>query len=328
MSTHGRHIVSNMAHSLNRRMHTRRGRNVLVYLLCCVVAFIFWLFVALDDVTERDYELRVELVNVPDSVVVLGKLPSTLNVVMKGKGTQFLKYYFSKVPPVRLDFRQYASQSISALSISRAKLDSRIREMFGQNVNIIVVTPDSIHINYTTGPGVKVPLRVLTNITTSPECVMSGPATADVDSVTIYTSGSASRLRQKYAETMPLSLDDVSDTTVTEVEVQQLPDMKILPEKVKVTVPVELLVAKTVSIPIHTVNVPDGERVLTYPATVSVQYLVPMRMSNLSFPAKAQVDFRSIRHSATRAPLELTGIPEGFKVVSQSHDSVEYVVEH
>lgn len=308
-------------------MHTRRGRSVLAYLLCCAVAFVFWLFVALDDVTERDYELRVELENVPDSVVVLGNLPPSVNVVMKGKGTQFLKYYFSKVPPMKLDFRQYATASTSSLSISRAKLDSRIREMFGQSVNIIVVSPDSLHINYTTGPGIKVPLRVIANVTTTPECVMSGPAVADVDSVTIYTLKKG-RLKQKYAETMAITFDNISDTIVTEVEVQQLPDMKILPERVNVTVPVELLVAKTVSLPVQTVNVPDGERVLTYPAKVSVHYLVPMRMSGMAFSAKALVDFRTIRHNALRADVELTDLPEDIKLVSVSPDSVEYVIEH
>ena len=309
-------------------MHTRRGRNLLSYMLCFLVAFAFWLFIAMDDVTERCYELKVELDNVPDSVVVLENVPSSINVVMKGRGTQFLKYYFSRVPEMHLDFRQYASPSRNLINISRTKLDSRIREMFGQNVNIIVVSPDSINLHYTTGKGIRVPLRVLANISTSPECVLAGPAVADVDSVTVYLGHDAPRLKQKYAETETLTLDDVSDTTVVEVAVLQRPNIRIIPEKVKVTVPVEMLVARTATVPVTVTNVPEGERVLTYPATVSVQYLVPTRMSTMDFRAKALVDFKKIRRGATRAHVSLSDIPEGLKVVSLSHDSVEYVIEH
>lgn len=328
MSTHGRHIVSNLAQSINRKMHTRRGRNLLSYLLCFLVAFAFWLFIATDDVTERCYELKVELDNVPDSVVVLENVPPSINVVMKGRGTQFLKYYFSKVPDMHLDFRQYASPSAKEISVSRTKLDSRIREIFGQNVNIIVVSPDSINLHYTTGTGIRVPLRVLANVTTSPECILSGPAVADVDSVTIYMAHDAPRMKHKYAETETLTLDDVSDTTVVEVAVQQQPNMRIIPDKVRVTVPVEMLVARTATIPVTVTNVAEGERVLTYPAAVAVQYLVPMRMSSMPFRAKALVDFKKIRSGATRAHVSLSDIPEGLKVVSLSPDSVEYVIEH
>lgn len=327
MSTHRRHIVSNLAHNINRKMHTRRGRSVLSYLLCCVVAFVFWLFVALDDVTERDYELKLELVNVPDSVVVLNDLPPSINVVMKGRGTQFLKYYFTKVPAMRLDFRQYVVPSTHSINISRAKIDSRIREMFGQNVNIIVVRPDSLHLSYTTGRGIKLPLRVVSNVTTTPECVLAGPAVADVDSVTVYMGNDAPRFREKFIETEQIALNDVSDTTEVEVTVKQLPNMRILPEKVRVKVPVEMLVAKTVSLPVTVTDVPQGERVLTYPASVSVQYLVPMRMSAVPFAVKATVDFKKIGPGARRVAVDLSDVPEGFKIVSLSHDSVEYVVE-
>lgn len=300
---------------------------MLSYMLCFLVAFAFWLFIALDDMTERCYELKVELDNVPDSVVVLESVPPSINVVMKGRGTQFIKYYFSRVPEMHLDFRQYSSPATNSINISRTKLDSRIREMFGQNVNIIVVSPDSINLHYTTDKGIRVPLRVLANVTTAPECVLAGPAVAEVDSVTVYMAKGAHRLKQKYAETQTLTLDDVSDTTVVEVAVQQQPGMRIIPEKVKVTVPVEMLVAKTASVPVSVINVAEGERVLTYPATVSVQYLVPMRMSSMDFRAKAIVDFRKKR-GVTRAHVTLTDIPEGLKVVSLSHDSVEYVIEH
>ena len=137
----------------------------------------------------------------------------------------------------------------------------------------------------------------------------------------------APRFREKFIETEQIALNDVSDTTEVEVTVKQLPNMRILPEKVRVKVPVEMLVAKTVSLPVTVTDVPQGERVLTYPASVSVQYLVPMRMSAVPFAVKATVDFKKIGPGARRVAVDLSDVPEGFKIVSLSHDSVEYVVE-
>ena len=74
---------------MGRALRTRRGQNVGLYLVCLVVAFLVWVMMSLDETTERDYNISVQLTNVPDSVVIVGNMPTELSVVVKGKGNRF-----------------------------------------------------------------------------------------------------------------------------------------------------------------------------------------------------------------------------------------------
>lgn len=311
--------------SVDRKLHTRRGRNVVLYLMCFIVAFIFWAIMTLDETTERDLDLEVELVNVPDSVVVIGNVPSDVNVVLKGKGTQFLKYTFVDLPKFTVDFRQFNEDG--AIVLSRTKMDSRLRDIFGQSITILVVHPDSMRIAYSSGKGYKVPLRIVSDVTASTRSVISGPPTADVDSVMVYTVDGM-RPDVDFIETEPVMRRDINDTTVCEVSVKQIPGMRVKPEKVSVTVPAELLVSKKKTVAVKAVNVPDGARLITYPASVEISYLVPMRLSaSMDMPVKVTVDYRALNSGSRNAKIEVEPMPGGYKVVSVSQDSVEYVIE-
>lgn len=317
-------IIRSAVVKVDRKLHTRRGRNVMLYLMCLIVAFIFWSIITLDETMERDFDLSVELVNVPDSVVVVGNLPQSINVVLKGKGTQFVKYSVVKPPVFTVDFREFGRNGFVALS--RTKIDSELRDIFGQNISIIVVNPDSMRVAYSSGNGFRVPLRVNSSVSASTRSIISGPVVAALDSVTVYTA-SGKRPDLEYVETETVSRDELTDTMVCDIAVKQLPGMKIMPETVSVTIPAELLVSKKRTVPVKAVNVPAGARLITYPASVEVSYLVPMRLSSSDMPVKASVDYKALNAGSRNAKVEVEAMPGGYKVVSVSQDSVEYVIE-
>lgn len=319
-----REFLSKTVTTVNKKLHTRRGQNLVLYLLCLVVAFIFWGILTLDETTERDYEVPVELINVPDSVVMISDIPRSVNVVLKGKGTQFVRYYFIDVPTMKIDFRQFSGSG--AVRLSRSKIDSRLRDLFGQGVTIVSVNPDSIRLAYSSGTGYRVPLKVNAKIAPSSNSVVSGPIMAALDSVKIYTlNGEAPTI--DFVETEVLNRVDLSDTLVCEVGIKKIPGVRVVPDRINVTVPVELLVSKKCSLPISTVNVPDDSRMITYPSTVEVSYLVPMRLSNQTLPAQAVIDYNNLNPESRYAPVSIESMPGGYKIVSVSQDSVEYVIE-
>lgn len=275
--------------------------------------------------TERDYRIPVQLTHVPDSVVVVGKLPTDLSIVVKGKGTQFVRYDIMGVPVMEIDFRQYSGFG-DYISLSRTKLDSRLRDIFGQGVSIIAVNPDSIRVGYTSGSGYKIPLKVNWDVTTSSHSVISGPVIASQDSVMVYTVGNV-RPDIESMETDMIKLVNLSDTTVVSVDIKHVAGVRSIPEKIDVTIPVELLVSKKCTIPIKFDNLPENTRLITYPSVIEVSYLVPMRLSNMQIEANAVIDYNEINPSTRLAPVEIRSADRGFRIVSVSQDSVEYVVE-
>lgn len=312
--------------STRRHLQTARGRNVMLYLGCVVVSFVFWMVVSLDGQTERDYEMPVEITNVPDSVTLVGNVPTTISVAIKGKGTQFLKYHFGKTPTFTIDFRQYSSSSSNYVWLTRSKIDSRLRDIFGQGVSIIAVNPDSIKVGYSTGRGERLPLVVKADVSPSAQSVISGPVTAAVDSVTVFTMGDKP-VKLKNIETELLVRHNIGDTTVCEVRVKQPAGMRVKPETVKVTIPAELLVSKKRTVMIGSRNVPANARMFTFPASAEISYLVPMRLSNNEIPVEVYVDYMTVRTGGRRAKVNVSDLPGEYRIVSVSVDSVEYVIE-
>ncbi len=310
--------------NVEQALHSSRGRDVLLYILCVCVAFVFWLLLALDTEVQRDFSVPVELVEVPDSITVIGKMPSSIDVSVKAKESQLLKYEWGKPSPVKLRWTE--NERDGMIAITKAKLDTRIRDYFGQSALIVSVRPDSIMLPYTTLPGKKVKLVVHADLQPNFQYIISGPVTASFDSVTVYSpKGLPHSLTS--VETEPLIRSGMKDTTRFEVAVKPIEGCRIIPDKVTVTVPVEPLIAKNVSVPVTTVNVPDKARLITFPAKVNVSYLVPISLYNNDFPIKAVVDYHDARPGRGKLPVSLQGITSTLRSASAAPDSVDYILE-
>lgn len=301
-----------------------KGKNILLYLMCVCVAFVFWVFLSLDMETQRDFEIPVELDHVPDSVVMIGDMPAAINTVVQGKGSQLLRFMWGSTPVMKINYEDYGKNNV--LSLSRPKLESRLRDYFGQGVRIVSLRPDSLHVKYTTEEGKRVKLKLNTDIKTKLQYILSGPIKTDVDSVMIYSTsdipGSITSV-----DTEMLVKTELTDTTVYEIAVKPIPGMRIIPDHITVTVPVEPLISKHRTIPIEVVNLPEGIGLITFPSAIEITYLVPMSSFNNDYPLKAFVDFNTIKRSSSFVKVNMASVPDMYHSVSLSRDSVEYIIE-
>jgi len=305
-------------------IHSSRGQNVLLYLLFVAVAFVFWVFLSLDAEVQRDFEVPVDLQEVPDSVTIIGQLPPSVGVSVKGKDSQLLRFLWGKMSPVKFKWQDYTEGS--SFVLRRSKLDARLRDYFGNGVQIVSCRPDSIRLPFTSQPGVKVKLVVQTNIHPNFQYILSGPVTANVDSVTLYSVGDLPH-SVKSVSTEPIVKSNLKDTMRYEVRVKPVEGVRIIPETVIVTVPVEPLIARKRSVNIAVENLPDNADVITFPSKVEISYLVPMSAYNDDYPVRAYVDYKSGRPSRKKLPVYLSTIPAVYHNLSFSPDSVEYIIE-
>ncbi|MCM1076569.1 MAG: hypothetical protein NC411_04330 [Bacteroides sp.] len=305
-------------------LKSSRGQNVLLYLLFVAVAFVFWVFLSLDTEVQRDFDVPVELQDMPDSVTMIGQLPPTLGVSVKGKDAQLLRFLWGKLSPIKFKWKENVEND--ALVINRQKLDSHVREYFGNGVQIVSCRPDSLRIPFTTQPGVKVKLMVQTDIHPNLQYIISGPIMANVDSVMLYSSDGIPH-SLKYVATEPIVKSNLKDTMRYEVRVKPIAGVRIIPDIVTVTVPVEPLIMKKRAINIEVENIPDESNLIIFPSKVEISYLVPMSDYNVDYPVKAYVDFNSAKPSLKKLPVSLSSLPGIYHNVSFTPDSVEYIIE-
>ena len=77
-------FIGSLMAVVKHKLHTMRGHNVVLYIMCFIVASVFWFIIRLDDRYEREFNIPIEMTNVPDSVIIIDDVPKNLNVVLKG----------------------------------------------------------------------------------------------------------------------------------------------------------------------------------------------------------------------------------------------------
>lgn len=302
-----------------------KGSDVIVFVVCLCIATVFWLFLSLYDEVERDYDIPFVIENQPDSIVIVDALPASFNIVVQGKGVQFLHFLWHDVRPLKVNFKDYTTSG-GYFTIPRQKLDALFREYFGQGIKIVSLRPENVRAAYTSNVGKKVPLEISADIQTNMQYVISGPITANIDSVMVYSANEIPASLTSVT-TYPLIRSGLKDTTEYTLKIRPVDGMRIIPDQVTVRVPVEPLIAKKRVIPIEVQNLPDDVRLITFPSVVEVSYLVPMSQYSRDLNVRMLVDYSTINRESQKVKVYSSAISGVFRNFKFSPDSVEYIIE-
>lgn len=312
---------------LKEDLRTTTGRNVLTFMVFFLISTVFWFLLALNDEVQKDYRIPLKLEDFPrDMTIISGNVP-LINVTVKDKGSALAKFSWGATPSLKLRYENFTRLADNHLLLSESQLNSAMRGIFGNSASIVAVRPDSLHLSYTTNPGIPVRVIVDADVSTLPQYEVFGTPRISTDSVLLY-SNLKSRLKVKELYTYPITLTELSDTTTVEVRLNVPEGMKAVPSTVRVTFPVEPLVSKTRELKIEPINVPHGMRLVTFPAIAEATCLLPKSLySSGATPMKAVVDYRDITPGKKTLPVRLQGIPPYYKSTSLSTSSVEFLLE-
>ena len=73
--------------SIRRCFSILWNRQFLIFLFFLALSAVFWLFQALGETYEEDFQVPIELKNVPGNVVITTDLPQALHVSLRDKGS-------------------------------------------------------------------------------------------------------------------------------------------------------------------------------------------------------------------------------------------------
>lgn len=321
-----KNLIEQWRRQLGGALKTPRGKDVVTYLVFVCVAFVFWLLLSLDTEVQRDYDIPFQITEIPDSVTMISTPPTTINVGVQAKGSQLLRFNWGRIAPLKINFREFVDDE-NNWSVSSVKLESKMREYFGNSVLINSIRPDSLKLIYTSIPGEKVPLEIDIDVNPNLQYIISGDITTNIDSVMVYSPEGRSIPSKVVTEKVVRR--NLKDTTTVEVKFKHVAGVRFIPDRVSVKIPVEPLIAKRQVVRIHPENLPNKRDVITFPSRVEVSYLVPMsRYNDEDDHIQAFVDFNDIATSRHKAAVHLSLLPPYISNVSIVPDSVEYVIEN
>lgn len=278
-----------------------------------------------DDV-QKDLRCPLTLENVPDSVKCVTSIPEALSVNLRGSGASMFSAALGRTPRIRIDYRLYQHDGV--VRLSNEELRTLVKVTFGGDVTIMSINPDTLRLVFTSRPPVRMPITIDSRITTLPNCTLTGPLRANVDSVLVYSVDPLPAGWER-VKTVPLQLTEVGKTMVKRTALQLPPGVRAVPDSVDVRIEVEPMISRTISVPVQAVNVPKGKRLILLPNRIDVSYTVPMsKYSEKNARIRVTVDYHDIARSTSgRIPVSVNEARGNLLNSYLRTDSVEYIIE-
>ena len=306
------------------------SRETILFLFFVVIATAFWVLLAFNNNMTHDITVNVKTKK-PANVTLIQEIPSTITVTVKDRGLSFLKSFFKSKPSIEITFDEYSVEKNNSIEISSSQLINEVRQVISREASIIKVHPESINVKYTTIPGKKVPINWEDNIKNiipdkqfviNPDMVATAP-----DSVMVYALNRAALQEITEVDILTVEVANLTTTYDRTVRLKPLKDMRIIPDRIRLTVPVEPLIKKEQDVPISVRNQPYGINVLLFPPSINVSYLLPQSKYKEPINLTVVVDYNDIDLSTNKVNVKLGEVSGAYSGVQLSVDSVNYVIE-
>lgn len=300
-------------------------RTAMHYLVFVFISFLFWLFISLNNNIQIDIQVPIKINSIPDSTTIITDIPDHVSVNVRDKGMALIKFIVGNRPDLEVEFNDYASPE-GAFYLSNAELRRNLRGIFENSTTIQGLSLDNINLKYTNLPGKRVPIRLDLDIRPNIQYMIYGSIEQNVDSAIVYSDrNTLAMIDEVY--TYRVEERELTDTLLRSVAISPIQDVKVIPERIQITIPVEPLISKKVKVPVIVKNTPERENVITFPSEVEVSFLVPFSMYRKNLPISAVADYRDIENADNKIPVIIDESPALYQNLSLTQDSVEYIIE-
>lgn len=308
-----------------RWRHSARFHNLLLFLVFVGIASLFWVIIAMNDKAQVGLDVRISIVNKPDSLEFINLAPEQIHVTVSDKGTQLFRSSLMRDPVVEFNFKEYASDGVFRLTTS--ELYSALRERFGATSQINSCSIDSLHLVYTDLPGKRVPIDVIADLKAANGYVVNPKLTMEKSFVTVYSTKENILDTIRKVRTVPVQRSNLSETTTLTVSLASLKGVRVVPASIKIRIDVQPLVQHTVTVDVKAVNVPEGENILLFPSVVDVTGFVPMDAFNSDgHDFVLEVDYHDIKPGTRRLPVKLAKVPPNMVNPKIKPEWIEYTL--
>lgn len=305
------------------------NRDFLIFLFFLALSGVFWLMMTLNENYEKEVKIPVQIVNVPQNVVLTSDSIDTVKVTLNDKGFMLMSYiYGDGLRPLKLNFRNYM-RSGGTGSVAAAELQRMTYQQLSASTKIVGMKPDKLEFFYNYGLRKRVPVRWSGRVIPEHLYFISNVA-YQPDSIDVYASQERlDSIGVVYTET--LNYANFRDTLSVECNLQKMKGVKYVPDKVRLAFYTDVLTEASIGdIPILGINMPAGKVLRTFPSKVSVKFVTGVsqfrKLSAADFTVV--VDYREIAaHPSDKCNLYLKSVPQGISRAALEVNQVDYLIE-
>lgn len=305
------------------------SREFLMFLFFLLISFVIWYLTTMDNVYEMKYTLKLELKNLPETMIVTEPLPKEMEVVLKDKGDKLVEYKArGRYKSIQIDYGQYPSTA-GRTAIYGSELNKLLSTGLASSTEIISTSLDTLQYYVAEARGVKLPLRMQGKIVANRQYVIDR-VSFNPDTVTVYAAkqitDTMTAVYTPYVKLVELT-DSVQQTLVLGGKERGI---RYVPSEAQLNVSVSPYVTKSVQVPIVGYMFPYGHQLKTFPSKATVTFRVSLedfrKVTEEDF--RIQVHYAQIRDNASgKVELRLANMPDNITDVTIEPTEADYLVE-
>jgi len=310
-----------------------KSHELLVFLFFLAVSFGFWLLQSLNETLEREVQVEIELNNVPDDVVIIDSLPSSIDVTLQDRGLTLARHSISSIfrpNRIKIDFTEYdTGQEDAEVYLFSSDIQRMLRRVFAASTKVQSLHPDTLRFAYNHGYSRTLPVKLEGTLKALPQNYIQS-ISVEPDSVRVYASKAIlNTMNAIYSEAF--ILDELRETGSYQIALRRQKFLRCEPAQVNLKVNVGYYTEKTVRVPVIGLNFPADKKLRTFPAQVSVTFRIESglyhRITSEDFVLATTYEELLENTENVKLPLHLKTVPEGVSNVRISPLEVDYLIE-
>lgn len=282
-------------------------KKISTFLFFFLLSGSLWFILALNKNYVDFVKLNINYKNIPEDIVIVNTLTKYINIKVKGTGGKIILYQLNlKKTYININLEKFFTkkeEKEDSLIISGDKLKQLVIETLN-DLNVINIKPDEIIIKYTTLkrkfvkviPSFKEPENLI-----EPQYGLSGNIKVIPEKVEVFGPPFIlDTLNFIYTEV--IRIKNLKDTFISSFKIQNIDNVKIgTTKEVKIIIPVDRIIESKVVKEIKVLNVPENYILQLFPATVTINFKIPMSVAKNKDEIMLQpyVNFREINNSNT-----------------------------
>ena len=304
------------------------NKEFLIFLFFLALSGVFWLITTMNEVLEKEVAVPVQIVNVPDNIVLTSELQDTIRVTLRDKGYVMAAYWFTDhLQPLKINFSNYSKTDGHGV-VTGAELMRLVRQQLYKSTEVRSVKPEKIELFFNHGLHKKVPVMFRGKIGAAQNYFITQTKLVP-DSVDVYATNDMLN-SITFVTTEYTSREKVSTSEKKQVSLQKKNGVKMVPDAVSLEIEADVLTESTVEVPVVAVNMPEGKVLRTFPSQVKVRYVVGSQLVDQVFPRgfRVEADYRDLQdEKSDKCTLRLVAKPELVIRASLEIEQVDYLIE-
>jgi hypothetical protein len=303
-------------------------RRLSAFVTCLVLALIAWIVTILSNPRLYMVKVVLDFRNTPQKRAFHPLQSDTINATVSGTGWDML---FSKmgpsVKPVVVDLHTLENKSFIVLSSQKDQINAK-RE--GDQL-LTGFMPDTLYFDFSNRKVKRIPINLLSAVQYSHQFFQSGAVTLNPGYVIINGPAAViDKINSWNSDT--LRMDSVDESLHTQVDLQPVREgnLSIYPRAIQVTVPVEEYTEKQIEIPVKLINNNSFQDVKIFPQKVKVTFTVALSKYEETdedfFEATADLDLWRL-HNYKVLPVNISKVPDYCRVVRVEPRTIDFIVK-